>query len=144
KPRSMSFDHEHSIIQQCLRRIEHQLGWGESSSWSTQDFESLSGKIQTATGVNLSVATLKRIWGKIKYESRPTVTTLDALARYSGYESWRAFRQSVESAPALTTSPGNDIRPKRSYRLFIGAAGLIAAVGSLIFFARGKETAPPY
>jgi len=75
----------------CRRLIEEKLGWGSSESWSTQDFEQLSERIAGQTGVSLSVTTLKRVWGRVKYESAPTVTTLNALAMLVGYVHWRAF-----------------------------------------------------
>lgn len=89
----MEIEADDKTIQSCLRQIERQLGWGSGEEWSTQDFESLSKKIQEATGVTLSVATLKRIWGKIRYDSKPTVTTLNTLAQFIGYENWRTFKQ---------------------------------------------------
>ncbi|MEQ8423310.1 MAG: hypothetical protein RIA63_01280, partial [Cyclobacteriaceae bacterium] len=58
----MELETDDNIIQTCLRKIEDQLGWGNGEDWSTQDFESLSTKIQQSTGVTLSVATLKRLW----------------------------------------------------------------------------------
>jgi hypothetical protein len=76
-------------IQRCKRLIEASLGWGDASSWSNEDFETLSEKIYTATSVRLSVSTLKRIWGKVRYDSHPTSATLNALARFAGYEGWR-------------------------------------------------------
>ena len=60
--------------------------------WTSEDFEQLSDKIFERTQVRLSVTTLKRIWGKVKYDSSPNVVTLNALAKYMGYESWRNFR----------------------------------------------------
>lgn len=77
----------------CCAAIEEQLGWGPSVVWTNQDFENLSESILEATGVTLSSTTLKRIWGRVKYDSAPTATTLNTLARYLGYEHWRAFRQ---------------------------------------------------
>lgn len=72
--------------------IENQLEWGETAHWSTADFEKLSDKIQEKTGVILSVSTLKRIFGRIDYQSKPALTTLNTLARYVDHEDWRAFR----------------------------------------------------
>ncbi|MDH4058074.1 MAG: hypothetical protein OEU76_04890 [Cyclobacteriaceae bacterium] len=89
----METEIDDSLIQTCLRKIESQLGWGFGDEWSTQDFESLSKKIHDATGVTLSVATLKRLWGKVRYDSKPTVTTLNALAQFLGFENWRSFKQ---------------------------------------------------
>ena len=86
---------EDNFLQTCLARIEEKLGWGSSQLWVNQDFENLSEKIEEATGVQLSVTTLKRIWGKVKYKSKPTITTLNALAGFIGFQHWRAFKQSL-------------------------------------------------
>ena len=82
---------ENPKLALCRRLIEEKLGWGNSEEWSTQDFERLGERIAEQTGVSLSVTTLKRVWGRVKYDSVPTVTTLNALASLVGYENWRAF-----------------------------------------------------
>jgi len=87
----------------CRRLIEQKVGWGDSDQWQNRDFELLSEQILLETGVSLSVSTLKRLWGRVRYDSVPTPTTLDTLARFVGYDSWRAFRQQhPEPIPALT------------------------------------------
>ncbi len=80
------------LIEQCKKCIEEKLGWGESENWINNDFEVLSIRIFEVTSVNLSPTTLKRIWGKVKYNSDPTLTTLNALSQFLGFEHWRAFR----------------------------------------------------
>lgn len=75
----------------CRQYIESRLGWGGSDSWQNQDFENLSEKIFQETGQVLSISTLKRIWGKVKYDGRPNIATLDVLAQFAGFENWRAF-----------------------------------------------------
>src|SRR5580693_606006 len=84
---------EEILKEKCKDLIEAKLGWGGSEAWSNRDFDTLSDKIFEVTGVTLSQTTLKRIWGKVKYDSAPTVTTLDTLARFLGFEHWRDFRQ---------------------------------------------------
>ena len=86
-------DAEDHLLQGCKDQIEKKIGWENSESWTNHDFQTLSDRIQEETGVNLSVATLKRIWGKVKYDSKPTITTLNTLAKFLGHESWREFRQ---------------------------------------------------
>lgn len=83
-----------TFMETCLRKIEQKTGWGSSESWSNYDFERLSDEIKEATGVALSVTTLKRIWGKVKYKSVPSVTTLNTLAKFLDYKDWRTFKQS--------------------------------------------------
>jgi hypothetical protein len=75
----------------CRRVIEEKLRWGNSSGWQNQDFANLSDRIFDETRVLLSSSTLKRLWGKVRYESAPNISTLDALARFAGYPNWRDF-----------------------------------------------------
>lgn len=95
---------EEPDVLRCLRLIEGKLNWGPSQGWVNYDYEKLSDIIHQDTGVRLSTTTLKRIWGKLKYDSAPTVTTLNAMARYAGYEDWRTFTVNgpITPAPAST------------------------------------------
>jgi len=87
---------EKQFLLLCRQQIELMLNWGDSSIWSNDDFEQLSGKIFDKTRVQLSISTLKRIWGKVRYENFPTTGTLNALAGFLDYENWRDFRQKNE------------------------------------------------
>lgn len=80
-------------LNKCLQTIEDKLGWGKSDTWTNYDFEKLSDEVHNRTDVRLSVTTLKRIWGKVKYENAPTLTTLNTLAQFAGYIDWRNFCQ---------------------------------------------------
>ncbi len=84
---------EEVYIAKCIQRIEKKLNWGNSKEWTNYDFEKLSTIIRDETNVALSVTTLKRLCGKIKYDNLPTVTTLNTLAKFVGYEDWRSFKQ---------------------------------------------------
>lgn len=79
-------------LSQCRSLIEEKLGWGKSADWQNQDFENLSERIFEETKVLLSTSTLKRIWGKVRYQSTPNTATLDGLAQFLGYPNWRAFK----------------------------------------------------
>ncbi|MEM8762219.1 MAG: hypothetical protein AAGD88_00295 [Bacteroidota bacterium] len=82
---------EHEALKTCLTQIEKQLGWGDSAKWPSANFEHLSDKIFESTGVQISHNTLKRIWGRIPYTSKPSISTLNAMALFLGYENWSAF-----------------------------------------------------
>ena len=91
------------------------LNWGDSAIWSNDDFEQLSEKIFDKTRVQLSISTLKRIWGKVRYENFPTTGTLNALAGFLDYENWRDFRQKNEiNEPASTPGNNFEITPQTS------------------------------
>ncbi|WP_020567464.1 hypothetical protein [Neolewinella persica] len=92
-------NHEDRLLVYCLADIEAKTGWGPSATWANNDFTELSDRIADATGVHLSPTTLKRVWGRVAYASKPSPTTLDALAVFAGYENWRAFRQEWAETP---------------------------------------------
>ena len=93
---------EKQLLLLCRQLIEQSLNWGDSSIWGNDDFEQLSEKIFEKTKVQLSVSTLKRIWGKVRYENFPTSGTLNALASFLGYENWRDFRQKNQQDEPVT------------------------------------------
>ena len=107
------------LIEQTIKLFESNTGWGDSSEWTNQDFVILSEKIQERTGVALSHVTLKRVWGKVKYDSLPNTHTLDTLVQFLGYENWRDFKsqngngkQAKEQAPIIAN--GHPIKVKIS------------------------------
>jgi hypothetical protein len=89
---------DEGLIRQVKKRFEEQTGWGDSEKWTNQDFLQLSELILERTGVTLSHVTLKRVWGKVKYESLPNTHTLNTLVQFLGFESWRDF-SSKNSGP---------------------------------------------
>ncbi len=137
---------EKQLLQLCCRQIEEMLHWGESEAWSNDDFEHLSEKIFDKTRVQLSISTLKRIWGKVRYENSPTTGTLNALAGFLGYESWREFRQknnlpqvddAGKAAPATQAKPVA-VRQKKYVR-FVAIAAAIVLVLAVMFSATRKS-----
>ena len=72
------------------------------------DFECLSLKIRKATGRNISVSTLKRIWGYVDYPHNPSNEILSVLSAYVGYKDWHDFNN-AESVTDSSDFIGTDI-----------------------------------
>lgn len=98
-------------LQQCLAQIEKALGWGSSENWGLTDFELLSEKILVKTGVSLSTSTLRRLWGKVKYDSQPQVATLNTLAKFLEFENFRAFVDSLDAEKTESTEYTDESKP---------------------------------
>lgn len=96
------------LIEKARKLYEINTGWGDSSDWTNQDFVVLSEKIQERTGVALSHVTLKRVWGKVKYDSLPNTHTLDTLVQYLGYQSWRDFKSQNGNGSAIQEKTPED------------------------------------
>lgn len=105
----MTTNDEQVHIKACLYEIEARLNWGPAAGWGNADFEKLTDLIAAKTGVQLSVSTLKRIWGKVSYNNAPSLTTLDTLAAFLDHVNWRAYQQQfrppVNPAPFLLPEP---------------------------------------
>ncbi len=89
---------EEFLLKKLQRFVEFQLGWGEGHTWSNRDFIELTERVFDKTKVKLSPSTLKRVWGRVNYDSKPSTTTLDTLSKFSGYENWRDFKLRSASA----------------------------------------------
>src|ERR1700753_32213 len=134
-------------LERCRHLIEASLNWGDPASWTNEDFEELSDRIFEKTEVRLSVSTFKRIWGKVKYEHSPTTATLNALARYAGFESWRAF---ISQAPPKVETVSTPPPPARRRRILapivistVAVAGLLALLSArLIHVPMATANAP--
>lgn len=131
----------------CRRRIEQQIALGASESWTTADYERLSEAILSKTGVRLSVTTLKRVWGKIRYDSSPTITTLNALAQYIGYANWQDFSQVSTDVPlpAPKTQAGPPAgRPRSSLLLTWGLplGACLLGLLLLVYFTGAQRVSP--
>jgi hypothetical protein len=85
-----------NTIKCLLKTIEDGLGWGNSETWASRDFEELNILIQEKTKISLSSSTLRRLWGKADYKNHPSLTTLDTLAQFGGFENWKKYCRSQQ------------------------------------------------
>ena len=58
---------------------------------TSNDFIFLSGEIRGRLNENLSVSTLKRLWGYVDGYASVRPSTLDILARFVGFPDWETF-----------------------------------------------------
>jgi hypothetical protein len=124
------------LIEKTIELYESDTGWGDSDEWTNQDFVILSEKIQERTGVALSHVTLKRVWGKVKYDSLPNTHTLDTLVQFLGYENWRDFKSqntngtatAKTAAQIINNGAHQDIKPVLNKNDRNKNAGLLKAV----------------
>lgn len=60
-------------------------------------FDSLFLAIKSDTGKEISVSTLKRIWGYVKTQHEPRHEILSILSQYLGYKDWNDYMSSSNS-----------------------------------------------
>lgn len=69
----------------------HNIGFTPTTP---SEFNSLCWKIQKKTGQSISLSSIKRLWGYVKYDGFPATTTLNILAQFNDYKSWESFLMS--------------------------------------------------
>ncbi len=125
-------------LQDCLLLIEKKLNWGSSKDWLNQDFQLLSDRIFEETRVRLSITTLKRVWGKVSYNSAPSISTLNTLALFLGHENWSTFKQNHQPA-----QKHKEVKRSASYAKPLAAVVLVLlAACTVILLASGSKTVP--
>lgn len=141
-----------TYLDTLKKSIEDKSGWGDSSQWSTKDFENLSEFVLEATQVNISVTTLKRLLGKVQYSAQPRVSTLDAITQYLGYNNWREFKKAIDNVrqeateetdkkkkEGAGTTPFTKMPRKFSVKQVTWLVGVLGVVGLLVMFVANSQ-----
>lgn len=130
-------------LQQLTTLIEAQLEWGKGESWTNKDFETLSERIFTQTDKQISVTTLKRLWGRAKLIANPSIPTLDILAEFAGFEDWRSFLKQTTDHTARASTKKNHTSVSM-WGMFGLLVVIIGTISTLLLQASTvkKETSP--
>ena len=136
---------DEELMTRVKKMIEAKLGWGESRDSGPIGISSISvtGCRKRDGQQAISHVTLKRIWGKVKYSGLPQTNTLNTLAQFAGYESWRDF--SVKSEPEKITEEIIPVKKQRTSRiakpLILGLLG-VGFVSAIILKTPASKKAP--
>lgn len=80
---------EIGYLQKCVELIENKLHWTKNETILHSDFKSLRDDIKVISGIEVSLATLKRVFGRkktFKTIYNPQLHTKDALSNISGLQ----------------------------------------------------------
>lgn len=141
---------EHSEVEnleKCKKAIENKLNWGSSAAWLNYDFERLNEQIFVETNVQISVSTLKRIFGKASYNSSPSLTTLNTLAQFIGFANWRDFTKRIvpqsialdTPKPPVTTHEPLTVNTNQRRYFIYGIISTLVIISLIAFMAQKKE-----
>ncbi|GGB21248.1 hypothetical protein [Puia dinghuensis] len=147
---------DESLIRQVKKLYEEKTGWGDSEKWGNQDFLQLSELIREETDVTISHVTLKRIWGKVKYDSLPNTHTLNTLVLFLGFDNWRDFsvkfgNGSNGAAPApvepvteqvVPPTPEQKVERPRRWRKATWLVAPLAVILLVLVFLKGQQPPP--
>lgn len=110
----MGDHHEQAWLEACQRQFELHLKWGPISRWSQRDFENLSELISEKTGILVSVTTLKRALGRVRFKGMPFHSTLNAMVQFLGHSDWAHFKSHPEFLELVEQTPPGPVNHRFS------------------------------
>jgi hypothetical protein len=128
-------NHDVAYLDRCCLLIEKKLNWRPSSEWRNYEFTALSEAILDTTGVNLSTTTLKRVFGKLKYDSLPSSVTLNALASYVGFASWMDFKSNAGRTVTVSIPLTKEKSSQSTRYWLVGIVGAVICALPFIFLS---------
>jgi hypothetical protein len=131
---------EEEYVAILKQKIEKQFDFGESRAWVNGDFIKLSEQITEKTKIYLSPISLKRIFGKVEYNGRPQINTLNALAIFVNYESWKAFIEEEDSKEIKRAPESVKTPSKRRKIIFASVAIAVIVVVAFLVISENKNT----
>ncbi len=84
---------EHWLVGLCMTELCKAAGFADSNHLVQRDLVFLCDRIESQTGVIISLSTIKRLLNG-QFSRLPQIATLDAIAITSGYQNWQQFKSS--------------------------------------------------
>ena len=141
----MNLTDDKVLVQLCLSDLKKQMGFADDTHLSQRELEHLLEAIETKTGINLSLSTLKRILNG-QFDRLPQASTLNALTVFIGYEGWYDFKAkklTEHVAPAHTAQETTGLFKKKlpiRVALVVVVLGVATAFALKIPLFRSKNT----
>lgn len=121
---------DRKLLEELITELELKYNFGNRNTWTHQDFEKIVGMLNSTSNYNVSVSTIKRLYGKIKSEATPRISTLDSIAIHLGYNSWYDFVQTKKGKRTPIKKNKSKKAPKKIMSII---AFLIAIIGISFF-----------
>ncbi|MFC2097162.1 hypothetical protein ACFLSI_02390 [Bacteroidota bacterium] len=100
------------VLKKCLDEVGRKSGLGDSQNWTNRDYDQLNILIFEETKIDISISTLIRLFkGNLRF--KPHKSTLDAIAKYAGYDSWFQFSLSPEITEINSSSSSSGTKSRK-------------------------------
>ena len=110
------------------------LNMGDPLNWSDNQFKHLSEELANASGIQISITTLKRLFGKIKFKTdyKPHDATLNAMALMLGKKTFYYYRKSLNEQETIKEHI-EEKKSKHTLKYILIGAGATSLVFTLFF-----------
>ncbi len=133
---------ERELVKQSMEELCLKEGFADPKAMVQRNLEFLTERIESKTGVLISLSTIKRLING-EFSRLPQIATLNAIAVSLGYENWQAYKvnRSRDSQPKTSHRPDRNEKTftnavqtrKSSYKRYflLGGLTVVAALGLL-------------
>src|SRR5688572_1604474 len=114
KVRANTID-ERELVEKCMNELCRKLNFAGTQNLLQRDVEFLCDNIESKTGIQISLSTMKRLLNG-QSSKLPQVATLNAITTFLDYQHWQDFK--IKHSPAITNGiPTPDLVSSPSPRL---------------------------
>jgi hypothetical protein len=82
---------EHRLVNICMTELCKKTGFSDLNNLVQRDLVFLCDRIESQTGVIISLSTIKRLMNG-QFSRLPQIATLNAIAATAGYQNWQQFK----------------------------------------------------
>lgn len=130
---------DEQLLLKCRKLLAEKFSW-PAAEWRNTEYNQLSEKILDATGVGLSTATLKNLFGNEERNGLPNSSTLNPIVSYLGYDNWDHFKkeQSIPGSPlgALIGKESDRLKLRSMKPFYVGVVLLALVVLYVFLFSK--------
>jgi hypothetical protein len=94
---------EHALVNICMEELCKKAGFADSKNRVQRDLVYICERIESQTGVLISLSTIKRLLNG-QFSRLPQIATLDAIAVTAGYQNWQDFKVTKSQVPVRNGS----------------------------------------
>ncbi len=127
-------DIQSDILSKCKEEIICKYLGSNVFKLKHTDFLKLSDEIFNTTNISISISTLRRIFDE-DFSGYPQVSTLDAFAKYLGYNDWKTYLKENNTSK----EKGRQIHKKKfisGKKVIVGVLGTIFIILVILFLPR--------
>ncbi|HEY3404439.1 MAG TPA: hypothetical protein VGK59_13715 [Ohtaekwangia sp.] len=149
KVRANTID-ERELVEKCMNELCRKLNFAGTQNLLQRDVEFLCDSIESKTGVQISLSTMKRLLNG-QFAKLPQVATLNAITTFLDYQHWQDFKVKHSSSltngipsPEVVAAPAAEVRVSKFFRkqnlIWTGVVLLVASGVWLTLNSFNKKT----
>jgi hypothetical protein len=132
---------EQELVKRCMEELCRKAGFADSSGLTQRELDYLCERIESKTGVLISLSTIRRLL-QGQFSRQPQIATLNSIASFIGYQDWQDFKlNKIAGASQVNSVEANEKKAvKKAFPTRLIVLGSILIFAGIGLFAALHKT----